>query len=669
MSVIRVQCETCNAVLRVRDEGFIGEVHACPRCGSMVLITRAADAGSGNQPPQPTEAPPTEEPSPTGPVMLGLAASLEATDEPPAPEPSPPPAAEVASPPAVEPEAVAPDATPALFSGAPLAITASALIAVGVIVAGWFVGAGGEAETPPTAVADNGSRADSVSPPAPVEEEPPAEAEPQADREPIDVSTKEAGSAVAEPAQPSLVVNAPADEVPSPASEPIAADQAPAVETQAALPPLPPADSFVAPTDEVAAEIDPLDFDPAEAELVLRRGPPSDGDSDRPLPVDAAPALPPETTEPREPTLDERLAAAGRDAGVVVELGPTDATTGPATRPAEAALSRVLPAIELRGAPLKEAIETIANLAGAPITIDPAALARAGVSASDPVDVVAEDATLAEVLAKALKGARLESQIDGPHVAVVRAGGEKPQTFEHRLDDLAPGDIEAFAESLRSLAPETNENEITETDTGFTLTAPRRVHLDLMILCERLRVARSLPTVTRYPADRLPTTPSLAGLGPVLERRTTFSFIEPTPLTDILAHWRRVTRLSILVDWRALAEIGLGERSRVECSVTNRPWGVALDGVLGPLGLGWAPVDDRTIRVSTLEAIAGEPTVELYPLSPREAEAVRGRLADERPAAVATYDRPSRLLMVRGTAATHRLVWSLLAPGAYAAGG
>jgi hypothetical protein len=38
-----VRCETCRARLRVRDERVIGQIHACPKCGSMVHI--AAPAG------------------------------------------------------------------------------------------------------------------------------------------------------------------------------------------------------------------------------------------------------------------------------------------------------------------------------------------------------------------------------------------------------------------------------------------------------------------------------------------------------------------------------------------------------------------------------------------------------------------------------------------------
>jgi hypothetical protein len=34
----QIRCETCRARLRVNDERFVGQIHACPKCGSMVQI-------------------------------------------------------------------------------------------------------------------------------------------------------------------------------------------------------------------------------------------------------------------------------------------------------------------------------------------------------------------------------------------------------------------------------------------------------------------------------------------------------------------------------------------------------------------------------------------------------------------------------------------------------
>jgi len=125
----------------------------------------------------------------------------------------------------------------------------------------------------------------------------------------------------------------------------------------------------------------------------------------------------------------------------------------------------------------------------------------------------------------------------------------------------------------------------------------------------------------------------------VLDRRTTFSFVEPTPLADVFAHWRRVTGLAILVDWRALAEIGYGPRSTVECSVTNRPWRAALDGVLEGLGLTWAAIDGHTLWLTTHDAVQQPETIEFYPPGTTapggvvaEADPVSGRVLVRAPA-------------------------------------
>lgn len=38
MEPFTIRCETCRTKLRVRDERVLGQIHECPRCGSMVLI-------------------------------------------------------------------------------------------------------------------------------------------------------------------------------------------------------------------------------------------------------------------------------------------------------------------------------------------------------------------------------------------------------------------------------------------------------------------------------------------------------------------------------------------------------------------------------------------------------------------------------------------------------
>jgi hypothetical protein len=112
----RVTCETCRARLKVRDESAIGEIHACPKCGSMVQIVPPQGWSAAEAPvataavlaivdsPQPdfTQVPP---PSDELADMFEAAAAAAVA---PVAVTSPAVAAEIAAPPAAFPAAGSP---------------------------------------------------------------------------------------------------------------------------------------------------------------------------------------------------------------------------------------------------------------------------------------------------------------------------------------------------------------------------------------------------------------------------------------------------------------------------------------------------------------------------------------------------------------------------------
>src|SRR5215471_3045324 len=50
MEPFRVHCETCHSRLKIRSPEVIGEIHACPKCGSMVHIRPPAGWTPGREP-------------------------------------------------------------------------------------------------------------------------------------------------------------------------------------------------------------------------------------------------------------------------------------------------------------------------------------------------------------------------------------------------------------------------------------------------------------------------------------------------------------------------------------------------------------------------------------------------------------------------------------------
>ena len=592
MTAFRVQCETCQSWLKVRDEGFVGEVHACPKCGSMVLI--AAPIGEA-----------TAQPAVAAPIVAVMSDTLETTEAP----------AETFAVPPPLPEPVVEAASGAAFPWVLVASLSSVAFA-GVATVAFFLWPG--AKTPGTSAEPVAVQEQSIgAEPAPSTESETASARLTAAThgDSQSLSTEEAG-ADDPPTELTVSNELPAESIAADEQEPVtlppeqvteslSAAEAEPVE-RVALASTPVVEEAPKP-DEPPQEIDPLAIDFDEVEIVLRKG--ADAGVLEKAPEQEPPL--PAATEPSGPTLDEKLVAVAQHAGVFVRRGATNETNGPFGGSSLAALTYVVPSVDLRKVPLDEAMRLVGKVAGVPITIDPVALRLAGVSASKPIDLVGESVTLSDLLASSLTALRLGVVAEGPYVTVVRLEADEVRAIQHPVADLVASDEAEFMDLLRSVGKLPADSQFI--DGKLAVTAPLATQYDFVVLCERLRIARKLPAKTKYPPSLLSVEPSLATLAPVLDRRTTFSFVEPTRLVDVFAHWRRVTGLSILVDWRALADIGYGPRSTVECSVTNRPMRAALDGVLEGLGMTWGAIDGRTLWLTTRDAAQQPETIEFYP--------------------------------------------------------
>ena len=428
--------------------------------------------------------------------------------------------------------------------------------------------------------------------------------------------------------------------------------------------PIAPAPQSVSPP----APIDPVEIDPAAIDLVLLAPGAVSQSVEGPQPSANQPSVPVASHLPAAPhdeasQLDVRLVEMGKRNGISVSRGPTgDLENAPPSKLAETLLEEGLPEIELEKVPLLEAIDILSTLSGVPISLEPKAMAMAGVNSDSTVAINGKDKSFQQLLENTLNAVKLDYYNEGPHVVVDRLHGLRSSKVEHELGDLADGDNEALGRLLTGVGPGQLRRGASPRGEGVvTLDASRSEHYELLIFSERLRIARGLSQKSRYPNRLLPKQPALESLDATLNRRTTFSFVHPTALTEVIGHWKRSTGKAMVVDWRSLSEAGLGPRSTIKCAATNRPWSEALDGVLEPLGLGWAPIDGDTIWITSLGRLRQEELIDFYPVSADDAEAISERLTTHSPQAGAHYDPGSESLIVRGDAAAHRGVWELVA--------
>ncbi|QDU55162.1 hypothetical protein [Aeoliella mucimassa] len=700
MEPFSIVCETCGAKLKVRDPGTIGQIHACPKCESMVLI--AAPAALADPATPASAAPSPSAPIATGqPPVEGLVAPSDfgaelddllttAAPKSTSPEPSTPSAPEpVADSPlpaedlsseavestlnqtladqpmasdALAEEAVAEQAAVAATGRSTTLLVSVggsvACFALGLLAAAWFMGGGDTAS--PTQVAQ---RDPTVETPAPA-----TFAEPEDD--PVEV-------------QKPVVETETDTDIPPEPTPPVAAElpELPDNDTPNALPDLPALDEEQPPAipeveEPAAAErvpdtlpsIDPLRVDASNLDLLLLgEGATATSEEQSPAPAEETP-LPDAGDQPEDPL---RVALVPSE----LRFEPGSASRGPSyseefgAGKLEARLADTLPSVTWRNVPLYTAANELSRLASVPITIRPSALEMARITATQPISVEANDSTVFEATSAIAEKVRLTAEATPTGVVLTKRGPAGWWNHHYKdVADLCPatGDASELADVVRKFVAPASWNEPDaklEVD-GKTLRVDQTtpVQYEMLIFCERLRKARGLATRTKYPSRLISIEPRLAQLQEPLARATTFAFVDWTPLVDVFEYWHQTSGLVVLVDWQHLADQDLRPRATMAASIENTKWNVALDTCLTPLDLAWVPIDGETILITTVDKAELDCWVEFYPGA--DAEAIRDRvesLADATTLAgmAVAEDSTGRFVIVRGNRQVHEAASSV----------
>lgn len=693
MEVFKVICVTCQAKLSVRNEALIGQIVACPRCNSMVEIARPAAAPTSAAPAESTgstinitarqadelkaaaESTPeafdnSEIPTATDQTTTTAAASPEAS----APDDS------VADPPTADPQAAAAHKIEALQASVAVArykmITWSlASFVIGASIVGAVIYKRNNA-TEPSTTADNTT-------PAVAQTE--VSLEPNAQRTPPEPTGGERSSIIVpdtqQPADESKnepeadepkVIDEPTTPTTPPTTDELATTGSATVEQEPKRNGKPqPVSPVTETTDEspvltvepaprLARKFDPLDYDPERLSL-------STVDQPQEPPTAAV-----EVPEPPTAAAAETIAEQPPAELVVARLGEnSDADV--ATRDAEQQLSLLIPALEFEDLPLVDAIELISQLSGQPVSVAPHDLLMAGITAEESVSFAARNASLDSALGEVLKPLRLEHSTDGPQIVVRRREADKLREIKYPVDDLVAGgqseeELAGWIEQL--VAPQTWQSAggagtLVTSPGSLQITQPQHVQYQILILLERLRLARELSPQSRYPVEQLAGRPAQAALADQLTSVATFTFTQPTPLREVLSHWRTELGVPLLVDWPALADAGIWPGTTITCSIHDESWETALDKTLAAVGLGWRVATGGAIEITSAESAKEDLQLELYPLrnGPSLDADTLSALTNERPSSatgVIVYDSVGNVVLSLQPAATQRQIYRQL---------
>lgn len=578
MESYSITCTTCRAHLRVRGREAVGQILACPKCGSMVLVqpppgaassdpTAPAAATAGSAAPTDATSPPLV--TPTSDSVKRPARSTRFRDDfsLPAPIAGQRSGSDLAAgfavtgPPKVGTHAVA---APPAFDDPPgplenvdsppprwhrvgwLVGAAAAGVVLAVLAVGWLAG-----------------RRASDSP------------------------------AVATPAEPQAVPAAAAGQTP-PADARGTANPTTAPEARA--------DGPVGASDAV---------EPSSDSQPLPGSPPPDPAPSMAM-AEAAQPTPPADRAPDEAPLTDLEPAAPPAVQVAVEA--------PAAVPA---LDIPLAAIDLQGMPLVDFADFVADFTGLPVSLDLTAMAVAQIAPSTPLTCQREEVTMDALLHDVLAGIDMQPVLGDQQIVFAPASvPETPWEAAYEVADLAHSkqDLQALGELVMALvAPASwasagGTATLTTTETSLRIQQQASAHFQIAQLLDRLRAARGLPPQNQQSAGTLDPTPAMVEATRALGALVSCNCPSPSTVSRVLADLRAQTELHLVVDWRATAAAAWLPATDTALSCADRPLAEVLEAWLGPYGLGFRVHDAQTVQITTRDALAQCREVAVYPL-------------------------------------------------------
>ena len=684
MELFSIVCTTCQAKLRVRDQSAIGKILACPKCGSMVMVDAPVQvSGVSTSADTPTSkrqtpvtlggaTPPNASPADAMPADAMPASALPAQDSPVNASAShPSPAADSAEAdrpetPASKPGTVPPKRKPRFRGEYPENATSS-----------------------PAEKANNKPPTRSVAgvAGAPVEDRAPvmpgdqwaSPATRQLKQIVVLLGAAVFGIALAigliamiaswrsasdqddgEPASKSVAMDADSESADSKAkvgesdTDPSLADTPPTVN----LPKTPDSQGM---DGEVASDdaTPPSTVEPA-----------LDSSSGSPLPNVPEPDdtdKPPGLVPPTDPDSDVESDSADTGMDSTDSASPPDVAISPPAPPSngdsefvKSQLSFVFSAVQETEISLADLTVFVTNLTTIPVTLDLDSLAARGITASSPLSFEHRGITIEQLLTTALEAEGLAFVVDKRQIIVTSAEAAQGTVTEQTYN---VADLVETEEELQTLSKQLTEfvqpsswnlhggqGSIAAEEYSLVVEQFPAVHFQLTVMLDRLRLARGLLQRSELPAEWLAVEPVYQRLSTALSAPITVNYSTPTPVSRILAYLNGETDLSILVNWHAVASAGWAPNTPSQLAATNESLKDLLTKWLSPSNLTFRVVDERTIQITSLEALEARPDVEFYRLdaSPDLAafEAELRKQLKRETAIPVSFDEPSRSLIV-----------------------
>ena len=282
--------------------------------------------------------------------------------------------------------------------------------------------------------------------------------------------------------------------------------------------------------------------------------------------------------------------------------------------------------ISLPNIPLADAVQLVSAMSTLPISFDPDAMEELGVSLHDPISIEVANSTAGKML-EAIAAKRNMASIAENGQIVLTSTDEHRESLRqahYTVSDLTGGDAKAAADLAalvqRFVVPQSwqaggGRGTVEVTPDVLRITQSGHVHYQIIVFCEKLRVARGLPTKSRLDPKKFALLTRFARARTILDQIANVHANAPASLGSILDQFKQPAGTEILIDHPALAAIGISENATGKFKADKLPQGEALQQLLEPLGLAWRAVDANTLQVTSKKAVATRMELEFYPVA------------------------------------------------------
>ena len=281
--------------------------------------------------------------------------------------------------------------------------------------------------------------------------------------------------------------------------------------------------------------------------------------------------------------------------------------------------------IEFEDIPLTDFLHDMCDLSTIPLTIPPDVLTQVGHNPDTLVSVRQADTNVEKVLDEVLGSLGLAFTVDDGHVVVVKrfSGQGKVRSIMYPMSDLGGDDPETLTEWARLLRVLVDPGSwqdgggparVEPDGDALRIEQSNEAHFQIITLFEKLRVARGLRTRSRYDQSLFVLDARWAKSRPALSRQVSLTFVQPMRMTRILDRISDAGGIHILVDWQRLGEIGWMPDVTATLSVDDVSVGQALLQMLQPMELTIRAVDAATVQVTTTRAWQRQQELEFYPV-------------------------------------------------------